>query len=596
MGDPVEVGGVQGRRQTLIVERLSVATVVPDVSGIDKKFDYAVPESMSHISVGDRVRIDLNGRRVGAWVVGLSPEPSQGVALDKLRPIAVHSGHGVVPAMVDLCVWVADRWHGPLRAALAVASAPKLRSGRVNPRRGRVPRSGDDPVSAAAEQQRSTGGGCLRVPPAASALAVVTSVAHHGPVLVVCPTMRMAALGAAALRRKGLGVALLPDEWATADAGADVVIGARSAVFAPCPGLATIVVIDEHDEALKEERSPAWDATAVAHERGRREGIAVLTTSPVPSVDEHLRVGAPGLRIENSASWPHVEIADLRQVSPASSLLSSGLLQAARDRSLVTLAILNTKGRAVLVACKACGEIQRCPDCRSLLSEAEGHLTCARCDETRGELCRTCGRPSFKALKQGTAGLRSEIERSTGVSPVEVTADTVLDDLRGGLFVGTEALLRRVDHADVVVLCDIDRDLGSPRITASREVLADVARAARVVGSRGKLIVQTRDPEHPLVECLASSDVDAAIATFLSRDMSMREALGLPPYSTLVRLGAERALTSDDTVPLVGVDWSVSGGLLLARVADRVEIASVVAAVSTRSGLRLRVHVGPSRY
>jgi primosomal protein N' (replication factor Y) (superfamily II helicase) len=83
-------------------------------------------------------------------------------------------------------------------------------------------------------------------------------------------------MGAAFLRRKGLSTALVPDEWDGARGGVDVVIGTRSAVFAPCPELKAVVVIDEHDELLKEERSPAWDATAVASERARHAGIPLI--------------------------------------------------------------------------------------------------------------------------------------------------------------------------------------------------------------------------------------------------------------------------------------------------------------------------------
>ena len=391
-------------------------------------------------------------------------------------------------------------------------------------------------------------------------------------------------------------MAVVPDDWAVAAAGADVVIGTRSAVFAPCPGLATIVVIDEHDEALKEERSPAWDATSVALERGRREGVPVLTTSPVPSAAEHVRTGGPGTTVDAAATWPRIVIEDLTEERVAGTLLGSHLLAAARDSTAVTLAILNTKGRARLLACKACAALQRCSRCRSLLTEEDGVLRCDRCAESRGSVCIECGRTAFRALKTGTAGLVSQIERSTGVTAIEVTASTPLDHLRGGLFVGTEALLRRVDHADTVVLCDIDRDLGAPRITAPREVLADVARAARVVGARGLVVVQTRDPDHPVVKCLSAVDVDGALAGWLEADVALRRNLDMPPYSVLARFSAERALTSADAPEIDGVEWSVTAESLVARVARGGEVGSVSAQLADHTGLRLRVHVGPVRF
>lgn len=579
------------------------------MTGLDKQFDYSIPENLLDLAVGDRVRVDLNGRRVGGWVVSIGASAADGVERATLRPIVARSGRSVSPEVVELCAWVAATWRGPLRAVLAAASAPKAHVTVANPRRGSATGSPTEVTSALAESIRASGGGLLRVPPAASALSVVSAVAHHGPVLVICPTQRMASLGAAALRRKGYGVASLPDEWDVACAGADIVIGARSTVFAPCPELATIVVIDEHDEALKEERSPAWDAVAVARERGRRCGAPVLATSPIPSAEEHRRAGGPGDRLTVENGWPSIVVEDLRDAQVSGTLLGSALLAAARDTTRVTLAILNTKGRAKLIACRSCGDVQRCPTCRSLLGARSGDvnnpegLWCSRCAEERGSVCVGCGRTSFRELKTGTTGLCSQIERSVGVSPVEVTSETSLDALRGGLFVGTEALLRRVDHADTVVLCDVDRDLGAPRITATREVLADIARAARVAGAHGTVIIQTRDPDHPLLRALGADDVDAALSQWLVEDLAVRAALGMPPYSTIIRVSADRALSLSD-IPLVSpsrdadssVEWSVLGDSLLLRSASQEAIDNALRDLAMKTGLKLHLHVDPRRY
>src|SRR5262249_4890696 len=96
--------------------------------------------------------------------------------------------------------------------------------------------------------------GVLRVPPAEDVLPVLLAVCRLGPVLVVTPEVAQARLLASRLRRAGRTVALQPNEWAQAAAGVDVVIGARATVWVPCRGLAAIVVLDEHDEGLQEER------------------------------------------------------------------------------------------------------------------------------------------------------------------------------------------------------------------------------------------------------------------------------------------------------------------------------------------------------
>lgn len=596
MGGAVEVVRVQGGRQTLTSDPVAVASVVPDVTGIDKHFDYVVPQSLGELSVGDRVRIDLNGRRVGGWVTSIASQPSSGLDIAALRPVVSRSGHGVDSSVVELCRWVAETWCGPFRAVLSSASAPTIRSRVAHARHGTMSHRSDDPVSTAVKAVRARGGGVVRVPPATSALSAVVASAEHGPVLVVCPTQRMARLGAASLRRRGFGVACLPDEWAHAAAGADVVIGARSAVFAPCPGMATIVVIDEHDETLKEERSPSWDAASVAAERARRAGVPLVCTSPVPSADALARWAGEIEAVKGLAGWPTVVVEDLDHLAVKGSLLGEALLDAARDTTSVTLAVLNTKGRARLLACASCSALQRCDECRSLLSETPNGLQCERCRSTRASICGECGRTSFKVIKTGTTGLCSQIERSIGRRPVEVTAETPLDGLTGGLFVGTEAVLRRVDHADAVIFCDIDRDLGAPRLTAPREVLADIARAARVVGAHGRVVIQSRDPLHPVLEAVTSADPDAALADYLDRDVATRRTLGLPPFSTLVVISAERPLDLVDAPSLPGVDWFTERDSLVARVSSASDVADTVAAVTASVGQRVRVHVAPSRH
>jgi primosomal protein N' (replication factor Y) len=215
--------------------------VVPEVSGIDKVFDYLVPESLvPRVGRGTRVRIDLNGRRVGGWIVEIGSADERTdvqVDINRLVPIVSVSGDGVEPDVVSLTQWMSQQWFGSWRATLSSASAPRMRGRHVNPRRGQNPTFPNDEVTTATRELVSRGGGVLMVPPLASALHVVAELARDGSVLVVCPTQRMAVMGAAALRRRGFTTALVPDDWDAAKSGVDIVIGARSAVLAPCQSL-----------------------------------------------------------------------------------------------------------------------------------------------------------------------------------------------------------------------------------------------------------------------------------------------------------------------------------------------------------------------
>src|SRR5207342_2268934 len=128
------------------------------------------------------------------------------------------------------------------------------------------------------------GGGVVRQPPSADPIPVVLAAASVGPTLVVTPSVDQARLLGARLRRSGLSVAVVPRDWPAAAGGVDVVVGARAAAWAPMPVMGAVVVLDEHDEALQEERAPTWHARDVAVERARRGGVPCLLVSPVPSL------------------------------------------------------------------------------------------------------------------------------------------------------------------------------------------------------------------------------------------------------------------------------------------------------------------------
>ena len=574
--------------------------MVPDVSGIDKVFDYIVPEGMlARVGVGDRVRVSLNGRRVSGWVVALGPSGTVGdTTLDvgRLSEIVAVSGQGVVSELVPLTRWLADYFFGTWRAALSRASAPRVRPRHVHQRINSTPSLVSD-VAEAAESLVALGGGLCVVPPVASALQVVTAMASHGGVLVVCPTQRMAILGAASLRRQGLSTALVPDDWDAAREGVNVVIGARSAVFAPCHNLKTIVVIDEHDELHHDERAPTWNSIDVAQERARRADVPCILTSACPSPESIVTHADRIATVTKGPQWPNIVVEDLANVPVSGSLLSSSLLDAVKDLASTTVCVLNTKGKARLLVCKACGVAQKCPICASLLSQEDNNqLRCVRCSEDRGGVCVSCGRTTFAVPRGGVSHLISQLQRSTDRPLIEITSDTDDNWNNGSVYVGTEAALYRIPSAATVVFADIDRDLLAPRITAVREVVSLVIRAARIVGSGGRVIIQTRSPDHPLLAALASDDVASRLMEWNKSDVASRRMFGLPPFAHMAHL----ALSSGET-PSSSTDGfqvriaSVADGVLVSA-STRDELGKYIAQNREQYGTQLRVHADPTRY
>jgi primosomal protein N' (replication factor Y) len=580
---------------------LLIASVVPDVSGIDKVFDYIVPDSLvERVWVGARVRIDLNGRRVGGWVVELAPvEDAESISrrYGRLLSLVSVSGHGVEPEVVALTKWVSQYFWGSWRAVLSSACAPHVRIRPVHPHRGTATASDDVEISQAVQHLAEIGAGLMVVPPLASALSVVTELAQRGPVLVVCPTLKMASLGAASLRRRGFTTAVVPEQWDAARAGVDVVIGARSTVFAPCASLSGVVVIDEHDELLHDERAPTWNALDVAVERARQQGVPCIATSPIPSAESLHRWAKSTVVVRGEKQWPRIEIVDLDSVPVAGSLLSTEMLSAVTQSGGSVACVLNTKGKARLIVCRSCRGVQGCATCGSLLTQdSEQHLICSRCHHDYGSVCVSCGRTSFIVPRGGISHLASQLRTSTSRDVIEVSTDDHDTWTQGSIFVGTEAVLHRVSGVEVVVCADIDRDLGAPRMTASREVLALVARAARLVGERGKVIVQTRRPSHPLLLALSQQDVASALLDWSDQDIAQRKMFGLPPFGVLAHVSVKSPSSVSDLPSIEGVDIARFEDFAIVKAATRDDLAVAITEIRQTFGALVRVHADPVRY
>ncbi|HEX2038528.1 MAG TPA: hypothetical protein VHF47_02225 [Acidimicrobiales bacterium] len=560
--------------------------VLPDVPAIDKTFDYLVPDAVAdQVRVGTMVRIALHGRRVGGWVVEDDVEPPAGKAL---KPLAKVTGWGPPPDVVALSGWAAWRWAGRRATFLRTASPPTAVRGLPPPAPAVPPAAavGADP-ELVHEAFASPSPVTVRLPPAADPFPLVA--ARH-PALVLAPSLGAAAHLAARLRRAGRPVALVPREWARAAAGGVTVVGARAAAWAPAPGLAAVVVVDAHDEVYQEERAPTWNAWQVAAERGRRAGVPVVLLSPCPTLDlpEPLLLS----RAEERAGWPAVLVADRRRDDPRSGLYSERLVDLLRSGGRV-VCVLNRKGRARLLACASCGELARCDRCGSALEQDEGErLRCRACAATRPVVCASCGATRLRNLRAGVARVREELEALAGVPVGEVTGESA-DVPTTAVVVGTEAVLHRVPHADVVAFLDLDQELLAPRFRAAEQALALLARAARVVGGRaegGRLLLQTRVPDHEVVAAAVHADPGRVAAVERPR----REALRLPPAAALALVAGEAADEYVAAAPPELERLGPADGRWLLRAPDHRSLCDALARTSRPSG-RLRVEVDPLR-
>ena len=571
-----------------------VVRVLPDVVGIDRAFDYVVPTSWEadgraeRVVVGSMVRVPLAGRRVDGWVTAIEVEPEPGVRLVELVKLR---GAGPSPELLDLAGWAAWRWAGRRVAFLRAASPERMVAAAAKRRpRDPVPAGPRDVFDDAFDHGIAT----VRVAPDDDGLGVALAACRRGDALILTADAARARHLAVALRRAGVSVALAPDEWAAAAGGATVV-GTRSAAWMPMPDLAAVVVIDEHDERFKEERTPAWHAREVALERARRAGVPAVMTSAVPSL-EALRVG-PLLRRDRSIErddWPIVDVLDRRDEDPAKSGPFATDLRRHIDGDRRVVCVLNRTGRARLLACAACGELVRSDDGVQIMRLVDDELVSADGSERRPVICTACGSTALKTLRVGVERAREELEAFLGEPVDEITAASEERPQRR-VAIGTEAVLHRVDQADVVVFLDFDQELLAVRQRAAEQAMAMIAQAARLVGGRGRggrIVVQTRQPEHEVI--LAAGRGDPSLVAVAERDR--RRPLRLPPYGAQVSVSGEGGaalIDSFGTVAGVQVRGPLDGRWLL-RAESQNLILDRLAEVE-RPAARVRIDVDPLR-
>lgn len=592
--------------------------VLPDVPAIHRTFDYSVPDRMARdVWIGSRVRVDLHGRRVAGWVVEDGVEPTPGVAA---KPLARSSGLGPPEPVVRLAEWAAWRWAGPVSSFLGTASPPHVvRSLPVAPPAVPDPPSpGGGAVDLVDAALRTGTPAVVRLPPALDAVLVVEELLHReGPdgMLVVVPSRRRAVAVEQRLARHGIPVALLPEGWVRAAAGGAVVVGTRTAAWGPLPRLRTAVVLDAHDEAHREERTPTWSAVEVVTERARRDGATVVLVSPCPTValTEGATVVVPPRPLE-WRGWPLVEVVDRRDDDPRTGLFSERLRAAVRevlDRPEGrVVCVLNRTGRVPLLACRQCGALARCTRCgaavvlvatdRTAAEDVADHgpdtgaadaLVCRRCGDRRPVLCATCDATTFRTLRMGVTRAAEELGVLVGAPAAELTAQSAEDGFEDArLVVGTEAALHRLPGADLLAVLDFDQHLLAPRFTAAEDALALLARAAGLLGARarnGRLLVQTRLPEHDAVR--AAVRADPALLTDSERPL--RVALRLPPFGALaLARGSGAAALADALSRRPGVTTSSAGPeRRLVRADDHGVLCDALAATARPAGVRVEV-------
>jgi len=378
--------------------------------------------------------------------------------------------------------------------------------------------------------------------------------------------------GRVALLHSGLSDTERVDEWWRIRTGqVDVVIGSRSALFAPVERLGLIILDEEHEGAYKQSTTPTYHAREVAVRLGELRGARVVLGSATPSVESYwhatngtyrlaeLRRRAPTLNASGAApDLPPVSITDLRaELRAGNTSILSGELQAAmRDvfrRGEQSILFLNRRGMANGIVCRECGFVVRCEQCDVSMTyhASDKRLICHYCGRRRSapDTCPVCWSASIRYFGIGTERVEQAVKKLLPQARVlrwdRDTAKTrqaheellrAFAERRADVLVGTQMIAKGLDLPGVTLVGVVAADiaLNLPDFRASErafQLLTQVAGRAGRGTVPGRVIVQTFNPEHFCIETAAHHDY----AAFYAAEAEARQRFGYPPFRRFVK-------------------------------------------------------------
>ena len=357
------------------------------------------------------------------------------------------------------------------------------------------------------------------------------------------------------------------DEWRRVRRGeVQLVVGARSALFAPVKNLGILVVDEEHDTSFKQEEGLRYNARDLALVRGQQAGAVVVLGSATPALESTHNARQERFRLlslpkrATPQPLPQVEIIDLKKYRlDPTGVLTAPLAEAlgdTLDARQQTIIFLNRRGFAPFVLCLTCGAPRTCPHCSVSLTlhKRRRQLVCHYCAfATRPlKICPACGAENLRAMGLGTERVAEALhERFPGARIGRLDRDTargnklqeILEATANGhidVLVGTQMVTKGHDFPGVTLVGVINADhaLHLPDFRASErtfQLLSQVAGRAGRGGAPGRVIIQTYNPEHHAIAFAKTHDYQG----FFAAEMRFRKELGYPPTGHLVALRIE---------------------------------------------------------
>ena len=365
------------------------------------------------------------------------------------------------------------------------------------------------------------------------------------------------------------------DQWHKINDGrAKIIIGARSAIFAPAQNLGIVIIDEEHDSSYKSEMTPRYDAKEVARKICKDNNIPLVLGSATPDLETYYKAKNNKINLlqltkrANEADLPDIEIIDLRlELAKGNKSMISTRLYEEIEKNLKekkqTILYLNRRGFSTFVMCRNCGYTVKCKNCNINLTyhSNTNKLKCHYCghEEKLVTTCPECGSKQIRYFGTGTQKLEYEINKLfPTASTIRMDVDTVtkknsheqiLEKFRNeqiDILIGTQMVVKGHHFPNVTLVGVIAAD-GSLNIDDFRanvrtfQILTQVAGRAGRGREKGRVIIQTYNPDNFSIECAKKQNYDL----FFSTEIALRKQLKYPPFCDIILIGFSSSIEKE---------------------------------------------------
>lgn len=571
---------------------MKYAGVIVDISlqKLDRVFDYAVPEALQpETASGVRVRVPFGGRELTGYVLEVSDTTK--LPASKIKSI-ISIEEKSVPIdseLIELAVFMKNRYGCTLNQALKTVLPSKR---KITKRTTRVAQT---PVTSAAapdpqltENQKEISRRILSRFPRTALIHGITGsgktriymelidkiIAEKKQAILLIPEISLTLQNLNIFYSKyGERVGIINSRQSAgekydivekaAHGEIDLIIGPRSAVFAPFPSLGLIIVDEEHESAYFSETIPRYKTVEVAEKRAQIAGAGLVLGSATPLMEDYKKAlsGKYDLytlkeRAVSGSRLPAVHIVDLREELRVGNktVFSRELAAAIRDRldkKEQTMLFLNRRGYAGFVSCRACGYVIKCRHCDvSLKAHYGGRLVCHYCgyEEKMPQVCPSCGQKKIGAFGLGTEQVESMVGQyfpdarvlrmDTDTTSGKAGHSRIIDSFAKGkadILIGTQMIVKGHDFPGVTLVGVIAADLSlySNDFRASERTFQLLTQAAGRAGrgdKEGLVIIQTYNPDNPTILMASKQDYES----FYADEIKYRSLLDYPPAGAML--------------------------------------------------------------